>query len=469
MRSLPPLVAGLRHSVLPLADASARTLMACSLEDDGSARADRLTEALAEDPPLALWAAGLAEQSGAAPPGSIAELAAWLGQNLLASLAGRREAEGVGWGEWVSDEAAEIWANRVAEAARRACAVEQLAAGKPHGLVEQAVLFALLCDGPAWLAQRDGAEVAQDAVAVGPRWLLEENRPPAVAAILARAVAALNGKKRTRAGLDRATCRARGEQVRRRWMAADASAAWLPALTAKLARLAVLENQFADALETEKLEAMAEFAAGAGHEINNPLAVIAGRAQLLLREETDPQRRRELALMNAQAMRVYEMIAELRLFARPPRPELQRVELVALIDRLIEAAAPLANEQEISLCRQGDAGTVEVEADPVQLMVALQALCQNAREAIGRNGHITVTLQRTGGTVQITVTDDGPGIPPDVRRHLFDPYYSARQAGRGLGLGLSKCWRIVTRHGGRIDVQSPPGRGAAFTITLTEI
>ena len=94
----------------------------------------------------------------------------------------------------------------------------------------------------------------------------------------------------------------------------------------KLARLAELEADFQRTLETEKLEAMAEFAAGAGHEINNPLTVISGRAQLLLRDETDPERRHALALISAQAMRVYEMIADMMLFARPPRPECQQVE-----------------------------------------------------------------------------------------------------------------------------------------------
>jgi signal transduction histidine kinase len=68
--------------------------------------------------------------------------------------------------------------------------------------------------------------------------------------------------------------------------------------------------------------------------------------------------------------------------------------------------------------------------------------------------------------VTICVRDDGPGITPDERQHIFDPFYSARQAGRGLGLGLSKCWRIVTNHGGRIEVASQPGHGAAFTVTL---
>jgi hypothetical protein len=69
--------------------------------------------------------------------------------------------------------------------------------------------------------------------------------------------------------------------------------------------------------------------------------------------------------------------------------------------------------------------------------------------------------------VRIHVRDDGPGLKPEERRHVFDPFYSARQAGRGLGLGLSKAWRIITGHGGRIEVESELGRGTTFTIVLS--
>jgi signal transduction histidine kinase len=75
-------------------------------------------------------------------------------------------------------------------------------------------------------------------------------------------------------------------------------------------------------------------------------------------------------------------------------------------------------------------------------------------------------LRPTIDGVEIVIRDDGPGIAPDVRAHLFDPFYSGRPAGRGLGLGLSKCWRIVTAHGGTIDVNSQVGRGAEFVIRL---
>lgn len=240
-----------------------------------------------------------------------------------------------------------------------------------------------------------------------------------------------------------------------------------PSIADKLARLAELESNFQRSLEAEKLEALAEFAAGAGHEINNPLTVISGRAQLLLREEADPERQRALALISAQAMRVYEMIADMMLFARPPRPEPQPVELVKLLDDLIADLMPRAARQQTTLCRTGPSDPMVINADPVQLNVAFRAICQNALESLGSGGHVEIAVELLASNeVCIRISDDGPGIRPEERRHIFDPFYSARQAGRGLGLGLSKAWRIVTNHGGRIEVSSQPGRQTVFSAAL---
>jgi signal transduction histidine kinase len=87
-------------------------------------------------------------------------------------------------------------------------------------------------------------------------------------------------------------------------------------------------------------------------------------------------------------------------------------------------------------------------------------------EAIGAGGRIEIGVEQESREARIRIVDDGPGIKPDERRHIFDPFYSARQAGRGLGLGLSKAWRIAANHGGRIEVESQLGHGAAFTIFL---
>lgn len=239
-----------------------------------------------------------------------------------------------------------------------------------------------------------------------------------------------------------------------------------PALISKLEHLEELEVRFEERLEAEKLDAMGELAAGAGHEINNPLTVIAGRAQLFLRHEENPERRRELALVNSQAMRVYEMIADMMLFARPPAPRKESCDLSKLLDDLVAEVTPRAAERTTTLVRSGPHEPLAIEADPTQVMVALRAMCDNAVEALGWGGHVELSARAVEGAVEVTIRDDGPGIPPEVRRHLFDPFYSGRAAGRGIGLGLSKSWRIVTNHGGRITVDSGPGRGATFVITL---
>ena len=240
----------------------------------------------------------------------------------------------------------------------------------------------------------------------------------------------------------------------------------------RLCMAATRPDLMSDALEAEKLAALAEFAAGAGHEINNPLTVIAGRAQLLLRGETDPERRRDLAVIHAQAMRITEMIADLRLFAAPPELERQSVDVAALVREVVESLLPAAEEQETALVlsfnpelpsrrsvddplRMPGSG-LNVSADPVQLTVAVRALVQNALEALASGGRVEVAVSAVAGEVRIAVSDDGPGITPEQRPHIFEPFYSARQAGRGVGMGLSKCWRIVTAHGGRIEVESRP-------------
>jgi signal transduction histidine kinase len=248
--------------------------------------------------------------------------------------------------------------------------------------------------------------------------------------------------------------------------------------------MAEFEPSLSDALEAEKLAALAEFAAGAGHEINNPLTVIAGRAQMLLRGETDPERRRDLALIHAQAMRITEMIADLRLFAAPPELQQQEVDVVALLHEVVDSLRPAAEAQQTTLVLSFNsepsategaataAATVaagsgsNISADPVQLTVAIRALCQNALEALSSGGRVEIALSASVAEARITVSDDGPGITPQQRQHIFEPFYSARQAGRGVGMGLCKCWRIVTAHGGRIEVEVRPGCGAVFTICL---
>jgi signal transduction histidine kinase len=222
-------------------------------------------------------------------------------------------------------------------------------------------------------------------------------------------------------------------------------------------------------LEAAKLEALKELAYGAGHEINNPLANISARAQALLADERHPHRRRMLASIHAQAMRAHEMIADMMLFARPPAPKREPVNLVELARQVRAELLEDAREQQTELTLRAPDEPVEILADWTQIAATLRSLCVNSLEALVHGGRLEIALEKPAPAdshVRVSVSDTGPGIPPDARPHVFDPFYSGREAGRGLGLGLSKCWRIVTMHGGSIGVESSNSQGAVFNVLL---
>jgi signal transduction histidine kinase len=248
-------------------------------------------------------------------------------------------------------------------------------------------------------------------------------------------------------------------------------AAWSGRL---LEQAAIVEQSLPDrrALEAAKADALAEFAAGAGHEINNPLGTIAGRIQILLRDETDGNRRQDLATIGAQALRVRDMIGDLMVFGRPPVPAPQRLLLNDVAQRVIDQFAEGARSHSIHL-ELAAAGPVFATADPAQLRIVLSELVRNSIEAInlsGENvlGEIVVRLERSGQETKaaavVSISDNGPGLNEKDRAHLFDPFYSGRDAGRGLGFGLCKCWRIVDGHGGRIEVDSVPRVATTFRV-----
>ena len=239
-------------------------------------------------------------------------------------------------------------------------------------------------------------------------------------------------------------------------------------------------------LEEEKLRSLAEFAGGAGHEINNPLAVIAGRAQLLMAAEDDPARRHDLAVIRRQALRIGEMIADLMLFARPPQPNRERVDVAALLDDLVER---LSDDLSCDRSQTAIALTVArrpllAEVDGNQVAAAVAAICDNAIDACQGAGRVAIEAieasqhprprenqeigpdTRIGRAIHIRIRDNGRGIDDETRRHVFDPFYSGRSAGRGLGMGLAKAWRLINGNGGRIDVESTPGGGAVFVVVL---
>ena len=228
-------------------------------------------------------------------------------------------------------------------------------------------------------------------------------------------------------------------------------------------------SRFEARLTEAKLRALAEFAAGAGHEINNPVATIAGHVQLLLAGETDPERRQALLTIGGQAYRIRDMIGDAMLFARPPQPQPQAGDLAAALRESVQKVLPEAERAGIRMECRTPAVPVPIWADPVQLRIVIGSLLKNSLEAVSRGGEIELQAAATtlsGGepAALLTLRDDGAGLSATDREHLFDPFYSGRQAGRGLGFGLSKCWRIVTLHGGTIAAESSSGQGVAFTV-----
>jgi signal transduction histidine kinase len=227
------------------------------------------------------------------------------------------------------------------------------------------------------------------------------------------------------------------------------------------------EDSSAHALEDAKLAALAEFAAGAGHEINNPLATIVGRAQALLRHETDPGRRQSLATIAAQAFRIRDMIGDLMVFARPPAPVLERLLVNEAVSDVVARFQDTARECVCRLTFRAESA-VFASIDPTQLSIVVSEFVRNALDAVGPTGGGTVQVSVAAATVDgqhyavTSVADNGSGLSDLDREHLFDPFYSGRAAGRGLGFGLCKCWRIVTGHGGWIDVATTAGSGSTF-------
>lgn len=225
-------------------------------------------------------------------------------------------------------------------------------------------------------------------------------------------------------------------------------------------------------VDAAKLAALKELAYGASHEINNPLANIAARAQTLLRDEADPERRRALEAIHQQALRAHEMIADLMLFARPPEPQKAPVDLAAAVRQFMQHYRREFHGRRIVFGLDAPAEPILVEADAAQLDEAVHALLRNAVEAVGVDGRVSVTVTtrrnpRTGDScATLEIADDGPGLDERTAAHAFDPFFSGREAGRGLGFGLSKCWRIVTAHGGDVRLTSGAAGGATATLEL---
>jgi signal transduction histidine kinase len=225
-------------------------------------------------------------------------------------------------------------------------------------------------------------------------------------------------------------------------------------------------NREAAEWNSEKLASLRQLAYGASHEINNPLANIATRAQLLIAGEKDDSRRKQLATIYRQAMRAHEMICDMMLFAHPPQPSFEPIELNRVVREAYQEFDTLARQSGGSIALEIADDVIELQADPGQIITMLNAIVQNAFESRA-GSHVSIRCGLPDRQYAIIlISDNGPGVSPETARHMFDPFYSGREAGRGLGFGLSKAWTIARLHGGDIRVQASDANGTIMRIEL---
>ena len=229
-----------------------------------------------------------------------------------------------------------------------------------------------------------------------------------------------------------------------------------------------LQNAQAEILRSRTMITVGEMAAGAAHEMNNPLAVISGRSQLLASQLSDPKFKASAHLIHEQSHRLSAIITELMDFAKPEPPAVQQTELADLVDRAVHEAKmhsdPADRRFEVTC---GDVPLVAV--DPRQVAAALTEVIENAIHATDpQSGQIDIhaAYDPYSTRVVLTVSDNGCGMDENTVKRAFDPFFSAKPAGRRRGLGLAKALRWVEASGGSIRLESTPGQGTRSILLL---
>jgi two-component system sensor histidine kinase HydH len=206
------------------------------------------------------------------------------------------------------------------------------------------------------------------------------------------------------------------------------------------------------------------------HEIRNPLSSLDIHVQLLEEDlgALAPQMREQLTarleIIHGELHRLETIVGNFLRLAGPSALDLEPVEVLKIVTHVCELLRPEAAAREIVICPRAPESLPEITADPVRLTQALMNLVINAMQAVERKGRIEVSAALADGGVSLTVRDDGPGIPAEKLASIFDPYFTTKPEGNGLGLWIAQ--QIITAHGGRLQVQNAPDRGAIFTILL---
>ncbi len=217
-------------------------------------------------------------------------------------------------------------------------------------------------------------------------------------------------------------------------------------------------------IHSERFAAVGEAAAYVSHEIKNPLMVIGGLAGQVGRHLTDPGHREKLRVIQEEVKRLESFLGDLRDFLRPVHPLKRRVNLNDIIREVQALMGPAAEDKGVNLEERLDSRLPSIQADPIQLNQAVLNLLKNAMEATGPEGRIILASGSQDDGVWFSIQDTGKGMTPEVRNKIFHPFFTTKE--KGTGLGLAVVHKIITDHGGTIDLETAPEAGSIFTVRL---
>ncbi|MFO7971942.1 MAG: PAS domain S-box protein [Desulfobacterales bacterium] len=230
-------------------------------------------------------------------------------------------------------------------------------------------------------------------------------------------------------------------------------------------------------VQTEKLASLGKLAATIAHEINNPLATVLTYIRLMIKlidlNRFSPERiediSRYLATMESETARCGEIVKNLLAFSRQSNMRIKSSSITDIIDKTLFLIAHDLQIKGIQLRKNIEPDLPDVQCDFQQIQQALLNLMYNATDAMLDGGILTVTANRKAGTekfLDVMISDTGCGITEEDREKFFDPFFTTKETGKGVGLGLSVVYGIITRHNGTIEVESKPGKGSTFKMSL---
>jgi two-component system, NtrC family, sensor kinase len=240
-------------------------------------------------------------------------------------------------------------------------------------------------------------------------------------------------------------------------------------------RSAELERARLQLYQWEKMASIGVLAAGVAHELNTPLGIVLSTAdQLATRlgkpRETHADAAREIRLSQLcleGAQRAARIVGDLRAYSRPETEGLGIVDLGQVVEATLRLLASSLRSRNIKAEIHHAEGVSSIEGYPSLVNQTLTNLILNAAQAIGQDGTIRIATEpREESRVALIVEDSGPGIPPEIKERMFEPFYTTKPPGEGTGLGLALCYTFVEQHGGRIWEEGEPGKGARFVIEL---